>query len=206
MNPPWWGIPVVLVIGAVVIALGWWLDRRRHRAASAGFTTEEDLAAHPDPVTLPDADVATLLGARTDGARWPAGLADEAFRTHPARGVAAVRRPLVLVTDAEVDDPRLVLNLLGEAREQDRPLVLVAPGFSFDLLGTLHANARTGRVSTVPLELADPDLLAEVAAATGGQVVTGSALQAGWVPPHAWGEADWWVADADDSWAPPPPG
>lgn len=200
MNPPWWGIPVILVVGALVVWFGWWRDRRRNRAASEGFTTEQDLAAQPEPTGLSEADLSGLLAARPDDATAPAGLADAAFLTHPARGVAAVTDPLVLVTDADLDDQALVLPVLAAAREDGRSLVLVAPGFGFTLLETLRANTRSGRVTCVPVELADPDLLERLAAATGGRVVPGSDLASGWLPPGSLGSCAWWVADREDSW------
>ncbi len=33
MNPAWWGIPVVVIIGAVVVWYGWWSDRHATREA-----------------------------------------------------------------------------------------------------------------------------------------------------------------------------
>ncbi|MDO5535612.1 MAG: hypothetical protein Q4F65_13310 [Propionibacteriaceae bacterium] len=204
MNPPWWGIPVVLVIGAAVIVAGWWWDRRRHRAESAGFITAEDITRASGPVGLPEADARALLAQRGPTPTLPGGLADAAFVTHPTLGVGIVRDPLVLVTDAEIDDDRLLLPLLTLARTADTALVLVAPWFSPDAVGTLAANHRTGRVSVLPIELADPDLLAGIARqcarAGDGAVIGASDLQAGWLPDAVRGTAAWWIADLDDSW------
>ena len=204
MNPPSWGIWVLLVVGVLVIAAGWWWDRRRHRAASEGFTTEDDLQAQAratrNPHTLPDADVAALLAGRTEEPTLPGGLADREFLTHPERGVAAVRDALVVVTDADLDDERLILTLLDSAHTRSRPLVLVAPSFGFGLLGTLRANHITGRVTTLPIELADPGLLHEAARLTGGEVVPDADLRSGWLPDSVRGTAASWVADEDDSW------
>ena len=208
MNPPTWGIPVLLVVGVLVIAAGWWWDRRRHRRASAGFTTEEDLRAHPARSGLPDADVAVLLAARGPDPTLPGGLAHPEFLTHPGHGVAAVRDPLVVVTDADLEDERLILALLDSARDRSRPLVLVAPLFGHGLLGTLRANHRTGRVTTLPIELADPDLLARAAALCGTVVVPDADLRSDWLPESSRGSVASWVADLDDSWVvahPPEP-
>ena len=129
MNPPWWGIPVLLVVGAAIILGGWWWDRRRQRAASEGFTTEEDLAAAAPPPGIPEDRLGELLASRGPEPTFPAGLADRAFLTHPQRGVAAVVDPYVVVTDTDLDDERLLLHLLDAAHTHRRALVLVAPGF-----------------------------------------------------------------------------
>lgn len=200
MTPPWWGIPVVLVVGIAVIVAGWWWDRRRIRRASEGFTTDEDLATRSPARTLPDADVTALLAGRGPAPTVPGGLADRAFLTHPQRGVAAVRDPLVVVTDADVHDERLVVPLLDAAHSARRALVLVAPSFGFDVLGTLRANLLTARVTTLPIELADPVLLASVAERCGCAVVPDADLRSGWLPPGVRGSCPAWVADSDDSW------
>lgn len=206
MNPPSWGIPVLLVVGVLVIAAGWWWDRPRTRKGAEGFTTEDDLLSHTPPSTLPDADLAALLSARGAEPTLPGGVADREFLTHPRSGVAAVRDPIVVVTDAPLEDERLILSLLDSARARSRPLVLVAPGFGFGLLGTLRANHLTGRVTTLPIELADPDLLSRTAALCGTAVTPDADLRSGWLPESSRGTAAWWVADMDDSWvegAPP---
>ncbi len=203
MNPPWWGIPVLLVVGAAVIVAGWWWDRRRQRAASEGFTTEDDLTAAAPPSTLSDTELATILAARGPEPTLPAGLADREFLTHPARGVAAVTNPIVVVTDADLDDERLILALLDSAHTTRTPLVLVAPGFGPGLLGTLRANQLSGRVTTLPVELSDPHLLTRAAESCGTVVVPDADLRAGWWPPSHRGTCTAWVADTDDSWVTP---
>ena len=205
MNPPWWGIPVLLVVGAAIILGGWWWDRRRQRAASEGFTTEEDLAAAAPPPGIPEDRLGELLASRGPEPTFPAGLADRAFLTHPPRGVAAVVDPYVVVTDTDLDDERLVLHLLDAAHTHRRALVLVAPGFGPALLGTLRANHVTGRVTTVPVELADPDLLARAATLCGSTVVPDADLRSGWWPADRRGTCAAWVADLDDSWVTPAP-
>lgn len=202
MNPPWWGIPIVLVVGAMIIVAGWWWDRRRQHAASAGFTTEEDLAAHPAPVTIPDADLTALLTARGPEPTLPAGIADPAFLIR-TRGIAAALDPLVVVTNTDLDDERLILPALNAAQAVQRPIVLVAPSFGFGVLGTLRANLLTGRVTTLPVELADPDLLAKAADLCGTLIVPDADLRSGWWPASHRGTCAVWVADLDNSWVTP---
>lgn len=202
MTPPQWGIPVLVVLGVIVIAFGWWWDRRRNRKLSDGFTTEDDLAGlTPPPSSTTPIDV--LLAARAGDATIPGGLADAAFLTHRAEGVAVAEDALILVTDADLDDDRLLIDALARAQQDGRPLVIVAPQFGFGVLGTLHANLLTGRVGVLPIELADPDLLAHTAGLCGGAVVPDADLRSGWLPPEVWGTAGFWVADLDDSWIEP---
>ena len=202
MTPPQWGIPVLLALGVAVIAFGWWWDRRRHRKLDDGFTTEDELAglAPPAASTTP---IDVLLAARAGNATVPGGLADAAFLTHRAEGVAVAEDALVLVTDATLDDDRLLIDALARAQQGERPLVVVAPEFGFGVLGTLRANLLTGRVGVLPIELADPHLLTHTAELCGGAVVPDADLRSGWLPPKAWGTAAIWVADADDSWIEP---
>ncbi|MFT3877082.1 MAG: hypothetical protein QM708_11765 [Propioniciclava sp.] len=199
MTPPQWGIPVVLALGVVVIAAGWWWDRRRYRRLGEGFTTEEDLAKLPTSAATDDASVDPLLARRPAVPTLPAGVADPAFLTHPARNLAVAGHPLVLVTDAALSDDRLLIPLLAQAREHERPLVLVAPDFSTETLGMLRANLLTERVRTLPIH-ADPALLPRAAEACGCLVVPDADLRAGWLPAQAWGAATAWVADLDQSW------
>lgn len=203
MTPPQWGIPVLVVLGVIVIACGWWWDRRRNRALSDGFTTEDDLADLTPPQSSTATPIDVLLAARTGDATLPGGLSDAAFLTHRAEGVAVAEDALVLVTDADLDDDRLLIDALARAQREERPLVVVAPEFGFGVLGTLRANLLTGRVGVLPIELADPDLLARAARLCGGAVVPDADLRSGWLPPQAWGTAGIWVADLDDSWIEP---
>jgi len=156
MTPPQWGIPILLALGVAVIVCGWWWDRRRYRMLGDGFTTEADLVGL-EPPRAATTGLDALLAGRSGNATIPGGLADPAFLTHRAEGVAVAENALVLVTDADLDDDRLLVDALADAQRDARPLVIVAPRFGFDLLGTLRANLLTGRVAVVPIELAIRD-------------------------------------------------
>lgn len=202
MTPPQWGIPILLALGVAVIVCGWWWDRRRYRMLGDGFTTEADLVGL-EPPRAATTGLDALLAGRSGNATIPGGLADPAFLTHRAEGVAVAENALVLVTDADLDDDRLLVDALADAQRDARPLVIVAPRFGFDLLGTLRANLRTGRVAVVPIELADPGLLARTVDLCGGAVIPDADLRSGWMPPEVWGSAATWVADLNDSWVDP---
>lgn len=211
MIPPWWGIPVILVVGIAVVWFGWWHDRRRaQRAATAlreppprpipglddspqpTYTTDEDLRAASRPQADPD-----LLGRRPGSPSLPAGTHD-AFLD--ASGLATLRDSLVLVTDAEITEDRLLVSILQRARRDARPLVIVAPAFSPDVLGTLLANALSGRVASLPVASGGADQRQRAATLTGASVVDADDLAADFLPPQVWGSCRGWISDTTTSW------
>lgn len=219
MNPPAWGIPVVLVVGVLVVVLGTLWDRARARRARA--EAEAALPGGGLPPTLdvqgvgerdlPDAPPASdsdaeldLLGRRDEAATLPGGAADGRFLNHPRKGVAILLDPVVLVTDADVASQRDLETVLTAARRRGRPLVWVARSFSRDVVAGLRANAVTRRVSNLPVELSDPLHLRRAVAFTGGRLTSAADLAADWLPDEAWGTCAGWVADLDDSWVVPP--
>lgn len=220
MTPPWWGIPVVVVVGLAVVWYGWWSDRRRARreaealraapdrpipglapGADPDFTTEDDLPATPAaPGTPSDAAATDLIAHREDAATLPGGTPDPRFFTHPDRGVAALTAPAVLVLDAPLGAQRDVVTLLDAARRRGKALVVVAPEFTTAALGTLRANAVTGRAPNLPVELAEARSLRKAVALTGGRLVPASDLRSDYLPDAAWGTCAGWVSDAENSW------
>lgn len=220
MNPPAWGIPVVIVVGALVVILGTLWDRRRARAdaADAAQATQPSSGLVPtnepryvDEVALPDAappdDVQAelaLLDRRAQGWTLPGGVPDGRFLNHARQGLAILPTPSVLVTDADASSQRDLVTVLEAARRRGRPLVWVARSFSSDIVASLRANAVTHRLSNVPIELADPLQLRRAVAYTGGRLVTAADLAADYLPDAAWGTCDGWIADVDDSWVLPP--
>jgi len=219
VTPPPWGIPVVLVVGVLVVLAGWWWDRRRHRLRDAAlhepperaipglppgrevaYVTEDEVLATP-PAT-PDFDAAAedALLRYQDSATLPGGTPDGRFLTHPRRGVAVLVTPDVLVSEAPVGSGRELLTLLDAARRRGRPVVIVAPEFDADAVATLRANAVTGRLRILPVEVADARALRRAVALTGGRLVAAGDLAADYLPPRVWGTCAAWVADLDDSW------
>ena len=223
MNPPNWGIIVILVAGTLVVVAGWASDRRKNQRAldaarrpperdipgyrPAGdplYLTEEDLAATRPFDGDPTPDDLAVLGRRDEAATVPAGAADGRFLNFPRKGLALWREPAVLVTPCEVDDQRVVVTVLDAAARRRRPLVWVAHGFSPDALGTLRANLLARTALTLPVELADPGHLRTVTTRTGAVQVPWADLQSGYLPDGVWGTCAGWVSDLDDSWIVPP--
>lgn len=213
--PPWWGIPLVVVVGAIVVWWGWHSDRRRHADAIAAAreprpipglpadTTPPDYVEPPDaplPHLDPEPDASALLAARPDTATLPAGAASGAFLNHADRGLAILANPHVLTLQDDLTSDRDVVTLLTEARRRGRPLVVVAPYFSDAVLQTLLANARTGKLRILPVPLDDERLRRKAVALTGGRLLSPSALASAWLPDECWGRCEGWISDLDDSW------
>lgn len=222
MTPPWWGIPAILVLGVALVAFGWWWDRQRRLSEAAAerrspdrpipgmtgetpdpaYTTADDVAAAAsDRERRPDGPVALALVSRRDAApTLPGGTPDAVFLTLHRRGLAAVPEPLVVVTDAALEIERALLPLLERAGAASRPLVVVAPTFSYAVLDTLRANVVTGRLEILPIEVADLDAQHRAVALTGGRLVPGEDLVSGYLPDEIWGSCAGWVCDLDESW------
>ena len=223
MNPPNWGIVLILVVGTIVVAAGWWSDRRRHRRAVEAalrpperdipgfrpvgepvYLTEDALAATRPFDADPTPEDLALLGRRDDAATIPAGASDGRFLNFPRKGLALWRDPSVLVTPCVVDDQRVLLTVLDAAARLGRPLVWVAHEFSPEVLATLRVNLLARTALSLPIELADAGHLRTVTARTGASVVPPADLHSGYLPEPVWGTCAGWVSDLDDSWIVPP--
>lgn len=217
MEPAWWGVIAVAVIGTAVVVHGWWHDRSRHRQAvqAAGRPTRE-IPGQPrqqSPAYVQEADLlqpsfdptsttgeADLFARRDESPTVPAGAADGSFLNRADSGLAALASPVVLVLEGDLDADRDVLTVLAAAKAKGHPLVLVAPDVSDRALSTLRANTLTGRVRTLPVLLADLTQRRRVVALTGGRLVPSDDLSSGWLPDEVWGECAGWICDLDDSW------
>ena len=104
------------------------------------------------------------------------------------------------MTDAEITHDREVNALLQAAARRGRPLVIVAPGFAPAALATLRANAVTGKLPNLPIQLSESRELRKAVALTGGQLVEDGDLAAGSLPDSTWGTCEAWIADLDNSW------
>lgn len=210
MVPPWWGIPVVLVVGIAAVWFGWWWDRRRTRLARQELreAPASEIPGLTDPRTptyLTEDDLAELTASTVDERTDPTGLpalpggVPASFLPAPL-GRTALAHPLVLVIDTTLDADRLVLPALEHAVRVHRPLVLVAAGFDAGVLGMLRANTLTGRLEVLPVAL--PDVLdrRRAVALTGGRLVPYEDLAMGHLPERAWGACERWIGDAESSW------
>ena len=220
MEQAWWGIPIVVAVGALVVWYGWWRDRRRYRAEveAARRPTREipGLPAHMEaPSYVQESDLTApafdgddpagedLLG-RLDGApTLPAGAASGAFLNRADEGRAVLASPTVLTLADDLTSQRDADTILLGAKRRGRPLVLVAPFLGDAVLAALRANTLAGTQRVLPIALEDAAARRKAVALSGGRLVAASDLASGWLPDQAWGRVAGWVADLDDSWVIP---
>ena len=218
-----WGIVAVLVIGTAVVIYGWWSDRAaaRREAEELRRPPDRDIPRfHPEEVrphylseleavTRPEGappailgvDARHLLTERLNGApSFPAGWPNRGFITDPGTGWCVLEAPLVLVCADEVTTMRELLPAVRAAKAADRPLVVVAPEVSGDILATLRANLVQQTFPALAVELGDPGLRRSLCSLTGGALATGQDLRAGYLPKTTLGECETWVSDEDTSW------
>jgi len=221
MEQAWWGIPIVVAVGALLVWYGWWSDRRRHRAAleaarrptreipglpahveAPRYVQESDLGVPPlDPsATAAEAD---LLGRLDEAATLPAGAASGAFLNRADEARAVLASPTVLTLADDLAAERDVATILLGAKRRGGPLVLVAPYLSDAALAVLRANTLAGTQRVLPVPLDDAAARRKAVALSGGRLVAAADLASGWLPDEAWGRVAGWVADLDDSWVIP---
>ena len=217
-----WGIIAVLMIGTAVVAYGWISDRaddrRRAEAMKSPpereiprfradeirpeYLSELEAATRPDHLPLTDLDEATrtklkeaLAGSPSFKAGWP----NREYVTDASSGWCVVAEPVIVLCDDEIATMRELLPAVKRAREAGRPLVVVAPGFSQEVLATLRANWVQGTFSCLPIQLPD-DRRRSLGSLTGAQPVSGSDLQAGYLPAGSLGTCQTWVSDQRTRW------
>lgn len=217
-----WGIVAVLVIGTAVVAYGWLSDRSddRRRAEAMKRPPEREIPrfkadeirpeylSELEAVTRPDRPPATDLGeaarakleeALAGSPRFRAGWPSREYVTDASTGWCVVDEPVIVLCGDEVTTMRELLPAVKRAREVGRPMVVVAPGFSAELLATLRANWVQGTFSCLPIRLPD-DRRRSLGSLTGGQPVSASDLQAGYLPAGNLGSCRVWVCDEQTSW------
>lgn len=78
--------------------------------------------------------------------------------------------------------------------------MLVARTCTEPVLGTLRANAVTGRVAVLPISVSDTVTLRRAVALTGGLLVPALDLRSGYLPDAVWGTCARWTCDLTTSW------
>ncbi|MGC3952857.1 MAG: hypothetical protein QM804_01140 [Propionicimonas sp.] len=218
-----WGIVAVLVIGTAVVCYGWWSDRTddRRRAEALRNPPEREIPrfradevrprylseleavtrpADLPPTDLTEADRAKLRQLVAGAAGFPAGWPSPRFVTDTSTGWCVIEQPAVLICQDELTAMRELLPAVKRTREAGRPLVVVAPGFSDEVLATLRANWVQGSFAGLPLQLEDADRRRSLASLTGASPVAASDLQAGYLPADNLGSCQAWVCDQRTSW------
>ena len=122
-----------------------------------------------------------------------AGHASDDFATDPATRTATLEDPLVLVCADDVETVRELLPALEHAIRAGRPVVVVAPRFAPDVLGTLEVNAIQGKVPGVAV-VADAAARAAVAEISHATPVDATDRRSGWADPAAFGHLASWTS------------
>lgn len=213
---PWQvGLVVMMTVGVAVIIFGVLWDRERNRQRAGELRRAPDRAipgyAGPDPAYVSgpaprdgslelgperrDALERDLRGVPTR----EAGLASPRFVTDPPSRRAVLDHPLVAVCAEPVATMRELLPVLTHASQDERALVVVAPGYAPEVLATLVAN-HEHRVMRVLAVVAFGDVLTELAEASGATALSQADLQSGWAPAETLGAAVTWVSSTEGTW------
>lgn len=219
---PWQiGLIVFAALGLAVLSIAYVRDRTTARRVKEALKSPPDrdiprfdpsvprpeylteLESRDDPpgvasTALTDDDrVALRELITTDAAhRMVGGYPIREFATDRDTGWSVLDGPVVLIAADEVTSMRELLPVIETAAQ--RPLVIVAPGFSNEVVDTLRVNKSQRKLRVCPVLTAeDPHVLAGL---LDGQPLTGSDLRSGYVPDAALGHPSRWVCDDSQSW------
>lgn len=159
-------------------------------ARSPAYVTEAQARRRP---TARGAVPFDELGERPADVEVGVGYASEDFVTDEGRHEVVLDDPLVLVCADDVDTVRELLPALEIALRSGRPLVVVAPVFGSEVLGTLEVNAIQGKVPGVAV-VADEPNRTTIAASTGAVPVDRTDRRSGWLDPAALGRLARWTS------------
>ncbi|HEY5788662.1 MAG TPA: hypothetical protein VIT65_28210 [Microlunatus sp.] len=219
------GLIAVLAIGLVAIVFGAVRDRRinerrrREMLAPPERSIPKFSPDAPTPNYLselqarrppPDARPTDLAEAERDELRTAMeapdttvidrGYATEDLVTDPATGWSVLRQPSVLVADAEIATVRELLGVLENQLPTGRPLVVVAPGLSVELLSTFAVNHIRQVITVLPVIVTEEAARRRVATMTGAQPMSHLDLQSGYLAPGALGTCTTWVSTTRQSY------
>ncbi|MCW5954517.1 MAG: hypothetical protein KIT69_19870, partial [Propionibacteriaceae bacterium] len=166
------------------------------------YLSELEAVTRPDDLPATDLDDqarAKLNAALTGSPSFKAGWPGREYVTDAGSGWCVIEEPAIVICDDEITTMRELLPAVKRARTADRPLVVVAPAFSTEVLATLRANWVQGTFSCLPVRLPD-DRRRSLGSLAGAQPVSASDLQAGYLPAGNLGSCQTWVSDQHTSW------
>lgn len=219
------GLIAVLVVGVAVIAFGAVRDRRinerRRREMLApperqiprfapdsptpSYLSELQARRPPaaaEPTEL-SADERTHLQAAIQQpgvTTIEAGYATPDLITDPTTGWSVLRNPNILVSSEAITAVRELLGVLERQLPTNRPLIIVAPNISQELIGTFEVNHIQQLLTVLPVIVTDPDARAEIAESTGATPVSRTDLQSGYAAAQLLGSCGTWIATPDRSY------
>lgn len=219
------GLIAVLVVGMAVIVFGAVKDRRtneRRRREMLAPPEREIPKFSPDSPTprylselqarRPPADgESTELSADERAALRTAitapgvttiqtGYATPELVTDPTTGWSVLRGPNILVSSEAITSIRELLGILERQLPTNRPLVVVAPAISRELIGTFEVNHIQRILTVLPVIVTDPNIRTQVAESTGATPISRTDLQSGYAAPHLLGSCGTWIATPNRSY------
>ena len=219
------GLIAVLVVGIAVIVFGALKDRRtnerRRREMLAPPEREiprfapdsptphylSELQAHRPPAAAEPTELSTDERAALQTAitspsvtTIDAGYASTELVTDRTTGWSVLHHPDILVSSEAITTVRELLGILERQLPTNRPLVVVAPAISQELIGTFEVNHIRQIVTVLPLIATDPDIRAQIAESTGATPISRTDLQSGYAAPHLLGSCGTWIATPSRSY------
>lgn len=192
------GLLIAVAIGVPLLIGAALLDRHRQRKLEGKLepppATDDPQVDEIIPAYITQSEIDAMpspAGPRTSNPRpgdasFGFGHAAPEFAT--AGEVCELDDARVLLVEGEIDAMRELITPMATFS----PLVVAAEGFHDDVLATLRANRKALNLSVVALSLSTAQLH-QLLTAVGGELLTPSDLQAGYVPEQALGHADrWW--------------
>lgn len=228
MDPQWWGVIAVLVVGALVVGRSWLIIRRARKLLAATerlppqrsiphfdgtnvvpvYVTRDDILGLYAGSTSQQAESTTMADLwrlmKTDGLTSTACLAANDFVNLAVDGVAIATAPLVVVCADEVFSTRELMPVFAQttaAAPGGVPLVLVAPSFADEPLGTLRANHTMRLLQIVPVVCPDDHEWTRIAAITGTRPTNRRERQSGHFP--GLGRCAAWASSDSGTWVLP---
>ena len=111
-----------------------------------------------------------------EGFQFDRGLPTPYFITDPVRNIAEMKDAYVLITMHKLISPEPLIGILNEVHKAQKPLLIIADGFSSEVLQTLIYNKAKGLLSVAAVNTpgygeAKIQLCRDIAALTGAQFV-----------------------------------
>lgn len=213
------GLIAVVVIGLAAIVLGAVRDRRlnerRRRdmlappersiprfapdSPTPRYLSELQARRRPPdavPTDLSDGDRDRLRAAiqQQDTLTVDVGCVPPELITDEVTGWTVLHRPDVLVSAAPITTVRELLGILEHQIPTGRPLVVVAPSISRELIATFEVNHLQRVITIVPISAADEEVRTMIAEATGATTMSHPDLQSGFHAPGLLGSCATWVS------------
>lgn len=145
--------------------LGSLIAEAAHRVGKSGHITVEDSKT-----------LETTLEV-VEGMHLKSGMISPYFVTDTGKMQAELSNPIVLLHDNKINDMQQIVFFMEKARQQDRPLLIIADGVEGSALSTLTMNHLKGVVKVCAIKTpgvaqTKMEKLKDIAAFTGGEIIS----------------------------------